>query len=348
MGIRAFANVLPVAGVLLASGAGLAQQTPEQFYKGKEVFLIIGSGVGGGYDMYSRVLARHWGRHIPGNPTIVVQNMPGAGGINMLNHMANIAKQDGSVVGSAFANTVIEPVFDKGKVTKYDSRKLNWLGSVSPQSISCFTRKDSPVKTLQDALQKEAIIGTTGGSISAMTANVINTLLGTKFKIVMGYTTEETTLAIERGEVEGTCLSSATLIVRHPDWIAEKKVNWLVLMSNKPDPLMPGTPLTVDFAKSDDDRKVIDLIISQLSMGRPYVAPPNVPADRLDALRTSFFATLKDPKFLEEAKKAEMIIDPSDHTEMEKMINYTYTIDERIVAKAKALIDGTPQGPAKK
>ena len=333
----------------LAFGAGAAKaQTPEQFYKGKDVFLIIGSGVGGGYDLYSRVLARHWGRHIPGNPNIVVQNMPGAGGITMLNHIGNIAKQDGTVVGSAFANTVIEPVFDKGKVTRYDSRKLNWIGSISPQSISCFTRKDSPVKTLQDALQKEAVMATTGGSISAMTANVINTLIGTKFKIVMGYTTEETTLAIERGEAEGTCLSSATLIVRHPDWITEKKVNWLVLMSNKADPLMPGTPLTTDFAKNDDDRKVIELLISQLAMGRPYVAPQNVPADRLEALRSSFFATLKDPRFLEEAKKAEMIIDPSDHVEMEKMINYTYGIDDRIVAKAKALIDGTPQEPPKK
>ena len=338
MKVLGIATALYVAVVNAASA-----QAPTDFYKGKDLFLIIGSGVGGGYDTYSRVLARHWGRHIPGNPNIVVQNMPGAGGLTMLNHLANVAKADGSVVGSAFANTVIEPVFDKGKVTKYDSRKLNWIGSISPQSISCFTRKDSPVKNIQDALAKESIIASTGNSISAMTANVFNTMLGTKFKIVMGYTTAETFLAIERGEAEGSCHSSATLIVVHPDWIKEHKINPIVIMSNKPDPLLPGAPPATDFVKTDDDRKVVELIISQLSMGRPYVAPPGVPADRMEALRTSFFDTMKDPQFIAEAQKQEMVIDPSDHVEMEKMINYTYTIDDRIVAKAKSLIDGAPQ-----
>ena len=329
---------------LIASGVGVAAaQSPAEFYKGKDLILIGGSGVGGGYDTYSRVIARHWGRFIPGNPNLVVQNMPGAGGITMLNYVAAVAKQDGSVVGSAFANTVIEPVFDKGKVTKYDSRKLNWIGSVSPQNISCFTRKDSPVKTLKDAQTREAIIASTGNSISSMTATVFNTMLGTKFKIVMGYSTTETFLAIERGEAEGSCHSSATLIVSHPDWIKEQKINPIVVMSTKPDPLLPGAPPAIDFVKSEEDRQVVELIISQLAMGRPYVAPPGVPADRLDALRKSFFEMLKDPQFITEATKQEMIIDPSDHTEMEQMIARTYAVDEKIVAKAKALIDGAGQ-----
>ncbi len=335
---------LVVTALLTALAVPLAHaQSPADFYKGKDVILIIGSGVGGGYDTYSRVVARHWGRFIPGNPNIVVQNMPGAGGLTMLNYIANVAKGDGTVVGSAFANTVIEPVFDKGRATKYDSRKLNWIGSISPQNISCFTRKDSPVKTLQDAQTKEAIIASTGNSISSMTANVFNTMLGTKFKIVMGYSTSETFLAIERGEAEGSCHSSATLIVSHPDWIKDKKINPIVVMSTKPDPLLPGAPPAIDFVKTDDDRKVVELIISQLAMGRPYVAPSGVPADRLAALRKSFFDTLKDPQFVAEATKQEMIIDPSDHTEMEQMIARTYAVDERIVAKAKALIDGAPQ-----
>jgi tripartite-type tricarboxylate transporter receptor subunit TctC len=336
-----------MAFALCAAPHSAVAQSAGDFYRGKDVFLVVGSGSGGGYDLYSRVLARHWGRHIPGNPNVVVQNMPGAGGLTMMNWLGNIARTDGTQIGAAFANTVIEPVFDKGKVTKYDSRTMQWIGSVSPQSIACFTRKDSPVKNVQDAMEKQSIMATTGGSISAMTANVMNTLIGTKFKIVMGYKTEETTLAIERGEAEGTCLSSATLIVRNPDWVTGDKVNWLILMANKPDPLLRGTPLAADFARNDEDRKVIDLIISQLAMGRPYVVPRGVPADRVDILRTSFFETLKDPKFLEEAKKVEMIIDPSDHTEMEKLISYTYSIPDAIVTRAKALIDGTPQEPPK-
>jgi hypothetical protein len=160
----------------------------------------------------------------------------------------------------------------------------------------------------------------------------------------MGYATAETTLAVQRGEAEGTCLSSATLIAAHPDWIKENKLNWLVLLSNKPDPVLPGVPFATQFAKSDEDRAVLDLISSQLAMGRPFLAPPGVPGDRLEALRTSFMATMKDPDFLAEAKKLEMIINPSDHTEMEKLINDTYAVPEPIVTRAKKLIDAVTIG----
>jgi tripartite-type tricarboxylate transporter receptor subunit TctC len=322
--------------------AAASADSVADFYAGKSVFVIVGSGAGGGYDIYTRALARHWNRHIPGQPALVVQNMPGAGGITMMNHMANIAKADGTVVGAGFANTVIEPVFDKGAVTKYDSRQLNWIGSISPQQNACFTWHTNPVKTLEQARETPVIIATSGYDISAMSANVVNALLGTKFKIVMGYATAETTLAIERGEAEGTCLSSATLIAARPDWIREHKVNWLVVLNNKPDPTLPGVPYATQFARNDEDRAVLDLISSQLAMGRPFLAPPGVPPDRLQALRASFMETMKDPEFLAEAKKLEMIINPSDHTDMEKMINATYATPEPIVARAKSLIDATP------
>ena len=223
--------------------------------QGQSVFLVVGSGAGGGYDVYTRSLARYWGRHIPGNPTLVVQNMPGAGGITMMNYIANIAKPDGTIIGAGFANTVIEPVFDKGKVTKYDSRKLNWIGSISPQSIGCFTWGTNKVKTIEEAQKIPVIMATTGNSISAMSANIVNTMIGTKFKIVMGYTTAESTLAIERGEAEGTCLSSATIIAEHPDWIKEHKLNWLIVLSNKPDPVLPGTPIAAQLSRRTRTRK---------------------------------------------------------------------------------------------
>jgi tripartite-type tricarboxylate transporter receptor subunit TctC len=330
-------------GLALAVSLPAAGQTTADFYKGRDVMLLVGSGAGGAYDVYSRALARHWGRHIPGNPNIVVSNMPGAGGLTMLNHLANVAKTDGSVIGSAFANTVIQPVFDKGKVTKYDSRRLNWLGSVSPQSLACFTRKGSTVSSIEDARRTPAIMAATGGSISAMSAHVVNAMLGTKFKIVMGYTTAETALAIERGEADGTCLSSATLIARNPDWIEKKLVNWLLVLSNKPDPALPGVPVAVDLVKTEEERQVLDLITSQVAMGRPYVVPAAVPADRVQILRTSFMETLRDPAFVAESARLEMIIDPSDHREMEEMINHTYSLPERIVERARQLIEGTPQ-----
>jgi hypothetical protein len=168
-------------------------------------------------------------------------------------------------------------------------------------------------------------------------------MLGTRFKIVMGYTTAETVLAIERGEADGTCLSSATLIARNPDWIEKKLVNWLLVLSNKPDPALPGVPVAVDLVKTDEDRQVLDLITSQVAMGRPYVVPATVPAERVEILRTSFMATLRDPAFIAEAAKLEMIIDPSDHREMEAMINHTYALPEKIVQRARTLIEGTPQ-----
>ncbi len=343
MGMKPAAAIGIVVAVLGLVSASACAQSPGEFYKGKDVILLIGSGVGGGYDVYSRALARHWGRHIPGNPNIVTQNMPGAGGVTMLNHLANAAKGDGTVIGAAFANTLILPVFDKGKATKYDARGLNWIGSVSPQSLACFTRRDSRVKTIGDAQRYEAVMAATGGAISAASANAINVMLGAKFKIVMGYTTPETMLAIERGEADGTCLSSATVITRKPDWIEKKLINWLIVLSNKPDPALPGTPVASDFARSAEDRQVLDLVASQVAMGRPYVVPAGVPADRVEVLRASFFQTLADPAFLAEAGRLEMIVDPSDHREIEAMIEATYKIPEAIVARAKALIDGPAQ-----
>jgi hypothetical protein len=191
-------------------------------------------------------------------------------------------------------------------------------------------------------------MATTGNSISAMSANVVNMMVGTKFQIVMGYTTAESTLAVERGEAEGTCLSSATIIAEHPDWIKEHKLNWLIVLSNKPDPVLPGTPVATQFVSTDEDKKVLDLIASQLAMGRPYVLPPGVPTDRVEALRDSFMETMKDPDFLDQAKKLEMIVSPSDHLEMEQMIDYTYAIPDYIVTKAKNLIDAVPTGSESK
>ena len=332
---------------MLATAAPAAAQSAADFYKGRELDIIIGSGVGGGYDTYTRVLAPYWARHIPGNPNIVVKNMPGAEGAVMMNYLAVKAKTDGTEIGNPFGQSLIQPVFDKGAVTKYDSRKMNWIGNISPQAVGCFTWKDhSAVKTMQDARLKEAIMASTGAiSATSIYANVLNRLAGTKFKVVNGYSTSEATLAMERGEAEGTCLSYATLVTEHPDWVANGKLNWLTVFSDEPDPNLPGVPIVADFVQTPDDRQVVSLLISQLEMGRPYVAPPGVPADRIAALRTGFMEAMKDPVYLAEAEKLHQIVAPADHAEMEKLIDRAYTIPDRIIQRTSDLIKSASDDP---
>ncbi|HWG06056.1 MAG TPA: tripartite tricarboxylate transporter substrate-binding protein [Beijerinckiaceae bacterium] len=344
---------LQTAGLALAAVSAILSATPvsaqsvADFYKGREVDIIIGSGVGGGYDQYSRVLAPYWSRHMPGNPNMVVKNMPGAEGAVMMNYLAVKAKTDGTEIGNPFGQSLIQPVFDKGAVSKYDSRKMNWIGNISAQSVGCFTWKaHSAVKTMQDAMEKSAIMASTGAiSATSIYANVLNRLTGTKFKVVNGYSTSEATLAMERGEAEGTCLSFATLVTEHPDWVEQNKLNWLSVFADKPDPNLPGVPIVADFVKNPDDKQVVSLLISQLEMGRPYVAPPGVPADRLAALRTSFMEAMKDPAYLAEAQRLHQIVAPSDHNDMEQLIDTAYTIPDRIIQKASDLINSASEDP---
>ncbi len=338
-------NAIHASRVWLALAAAFgatsaSAQSAADFYKGKEVAIIVGSGVGGGYDNYTRVLSRHWGRHIPGNPSIVVKNMPGAQGTVMMNYLVFKGKTDGAEIGSPFGQSVIEPIFDKGKVTKYDSRKMLWIGNISSQAIGCFTWKaHSTVTTIDEARRREVIMASTGAiNPTSIYANILNRVIGTKFKVVSGYSTSEATLVMERGEADGTCLSYATLVTEHPDWQEQKKLNWLTVFSNEPDPNLPGVPTTREFLKNDEDRQVFDVLISQLEMGRPFVAPPGVPAERIEALRTSFMATMKDPQYLAEAQKAHQVVTPVDHRAIEKLIETTYAIPERIIEKTSDLL----------
>ena len=328
------------AFALAMSGGAASAQAVADFYKNKELSVIVGSGVGGGYDNYTRVLARHWGRHIPGNPAVVVKNMPGAQGTVMMNYLVFKGKTDGTEIGSPFGQSVIEPIFDKGKVTKYDSRKMLWIGNISSQSIGCFTWKEhSTVKTVEDARKRETIMASTGAiNPTSIYANILNNVIGTKFKVVSGYSTSEATLVMERGEADGTCLSFATLVTEHPDWQEQKKLNWLTVFANEPDPNLPGVPTTRSFLKNEEDIQIFDVLISQLEMGRPFVAPPGVPEDRIAALRTSFMETMKDAQYLAEAQKAHQLVTPVDHRAIEKLIAETYSKPERIIEKTAAIL----------
>ncbi len=311
------------------------------FYKTHTLTILVGSAVGGGYDLYSRVLVRYWGKHIPGNPNIVVENMPGANGVTMMNSLTHAQPKDGTIIGSAFAANLTEPVIDKGKFTKYDSRQLNWLGNIAPQYNTCFVGQNSKIKTLDDAMKTQTLVSASGAnSNAAVIANVYNTLIGTKFKTIMGYSSSDELLAIERGEVDGTCLSYDTLVAEQPDMVAKHVFNWLIVLNDQPVAELPNTPPVTQFAHSDEDREMLELLIARNLMGRPYVVAPEVPAERVAALRQSFMETMQDPDYLADAKKLLMNVEPADHVAMEKMIANVYAIPQPVVQRVVDLTKG--------
>jgi tripartite-type tricarboxylate transporter receptor subunit TctC len=327
------ASILTLALTPAASAQSLAD-----FYRSHTPIILVGSDVGGGYDLYSRLLARYWSRHFPGNPNIIVENMPGANGVTMMNALVNTQPRDGTIIGAAFAADLTEPVVDQGKLTKYDSREVSWIGNIAPQYNTCFVGKNSKIKTLDDAMKNETLISATGAnSNSAVIANVYNTLIGTKFKVILGYTSTSLILAIERGEVDGTCLSYDTLVAAQPDMVARHLFNWLIVLNDEPVAELPDTPPATKFARTEEERQMLELLIARNLLGRPYAVAKEVPADRLAALRQSFMETMKDPDYLAETRKLSMTVEPADHVAMEKMIANVYTIPQKIVQRVIAL-----------
>lgn len=335
------AALAALAVIFSTPSIGQTQPSLAEFYKAKGVTIIVGSGPSGGYDTYARLMARHWSRHIPGNPTIIVQLMPGAGGIIAHNHVSQKAAKDGSVIAATRTALLVEPLVDGGKATKYDPRTDNWIGNIAEQRLACFVWHTSPVKTLEDAMQREVIIAASAAaSNSATLPIIINTMFGTKFKVVSGYVTEAVRLALERGEADGICNSHANVKVTDPDWIEHNRVRFLIQMGFKPDPNIPEVPTATKYIKNDEDRLVIEFMEARQIMGRPYVAPPGVPEDRLATLRSTFLATLKDPALLADAQKGGLEVEPSDHKAMETLIAKTYALPPHIIKRASDLLTG--------
>ena len=317
-------------GMLTAAGA----QTPsvEEFYKGKTIRLIVSSEPGGGYDNYARLVARHLGEHIPGKPSVIVQNMPGAGGLNAANNIFNIAPKDGTVIGHVQRNVPFVAIQGLPG-PRFDPTKFNWLGSLNNEVNVCVAWHTAKVKSVQDALKDELIVGGSGPNDTEVTPAVLNNILGTKFKIITGYpSSSAVTLAMERGEVEGLCSSYSSIENRNRHWITEKKVNFLVQNSTKKHPDLPNVPLAMEFAKNNEDRQLIELNDARLIMGRPFMVGPDVPEDRVKALRAAFSAMVQDPHFLEDAKKQSMEITPVDGDEVQELL-------ERVAKTPKAVIE---------
>jgi tripartite-type tricarboxylate transporter receptor subunit TctC len=332
--------------ILTVAAPARAQDAVADFYRGKQINIIVGSTAGGGYDTYARLIARHFGDHIPGNPEIVVQNMPGAGSAKAAGYVYSVAPKDGTAMAATFPGVPLDPLIGDVQV-QYDPNKLVYVGNANADVYICFLRSDAPAKTFAETFSHEVILGASnaGGTTRDM-ASMLNNLVGTKFRVVTGYAgSKEITLAIERNEVHGACgIGWSGLPTMHPDWFAKKLMNVVVQLSVKGHPELNkmGVPLSVQFAKSDDDRQVMELIQSQGVFGRPYVMPPGVPAARVAALRKAFVDTLNDPALKAEAGKMELDLDYMSGDALQALVSKLYALPPNIVARAKQALIYTP------
>jgi tripartite-type tricarboxylate transporter receptor subunit TctC len=324
--------------LLLASLAHGA--AAEDFYKGKQINVIVGSAAGGGYDAYSRLVARHLGDHIAGDPNIIVQNMDGASGVRAANYVYNVAPRDGTVIATVQRATLIEPVFGNDKI-KIDARKLSWLGSLTTEWSAAIVGGNSGLTSLEDAQKREFSVSASGATSDAyIYSNVLNNLIGTKFKIVNGYQgSQEQTLAMQRGEIAGrigwawgAVKSTASDQLARDDikpiaWLATEKKYGLDL------------PLARDYAQTEEARQILDFVFSPQEIGRPYFGPPEVPAAQLALLRQGFVDMAADPAFLAEADKLKLDIDFVDAQGIASLIDRLYATPPDIIAKSLAARD---------
>ncbi|MGH6946604.1 MAG: Bug family tripartite tricarboxylate transporter substrate binding protein [Kiloniellales bacterium] len=339
---RALSGLAAAAILATAPLAAAVAQTPAEFYAGKSIDLLIGYSPGGGYDTYGRMVARHMGKHIPGNPDIVPKNMPGAGSLKLTNFLYNVAPKDGTVFGIIGRGIAMEPLLG-GEGTNFDALKFNWIGSANNEVSICAAWHETGIETFEDILEKELIVGGTGSGADTDTFPlVLNNVFDTKLKLISGYPGgSDVLLAMERGEVGGRCgWSWSSVKTNHMHWVEGKKINILVQMSMNKHPDLPDVPLIIDLAETKEQKQVLALIFSRQTMGRPFVAPPDIPADRVEALRAAFDATMADPEFLAEAQKADLEITPVTGTEIQALLVDIYDTPKKVVERAAKAAQG--------
>jgi tripartite-type tricarboxylate transporter receptor subunit TctC len=313
-----------------------------EFYSRHPITIYAASKLSGGYGIYAQAVAAHLSRHIPGNPKITCEPLEQDAGIALTRALATSLPRDGTVVGAMQGANTVETLLNPS--LGFDTRRLSWLGSISRQNNTVITWHTSDIKTIDDARRREVIAGSENEFTNTGTmGNILNGVIGTRFRTVYGYDVERLRQALPSGEIEAVCgWGYGTMMAAHADWLAGNKVNILVHTGLEPDPMMPGVPAIIDFARTEEDRKVIRLMDTRTAMGRPYAAPPDVPEDRLAALRTGFAATLKDPAFLAEAKTRRLVIDPMDHAQMAATIKAAYALEPAVVRRTWNLLNGKP------
>jgi tripartite-type tricarboxylate transporter receptor subunit TctC len=329
-----------VVAVVSAQAVAVAADDVADFYRGKTVTIVVGYPPASGYTFYGQILARHLGGHIPGQPSVIVQNMPGAGSIKAANYLYNVAPKDGATLGIFSVGALIDELFGES-TTSFDSSKFGWVGNMDQSVGVCVVRDTAGIARFEDLLQKETMFGGTGASGGATQAALALTrIYGAKIKLIKGYPgAEDTVLAIERGEVQGVCgITKAVLRSRLAEAVKSGRLRPIIHDNAKNQPDLPGVPGVYDFAKTDKDREVLDLLFGWRVLGRPVAAPPGVPAERLAALRAAFMATMADPKFLAEIEKANLDLAPAPGEEVAGLVARLFSHSKDTIARAAAAV----------
>ncbi|HEY7384464.1 MAG TPA: tripartite tricarboxylate transporter substrate-binding protein [Beijerinckiaceae bacterium] len=337
--LRMFAALL---ACLAHAGVAVAQDEVEAFYKGRQVTMLVGSAAGSGYDLNARLLARHLANHIPGKPVIVVQNQPGAGSVVMVNSLYNTAPRDGSVMGAAINGAPTAPLLTP-KAARFDPTKLNWIGSTNRDTQVFYVWHTSPIHKLEDVKTTEIVVGATNpGTTQVDFPKVAADILGLKFKLVSGYKgTHEIHLAMERGEVQGMGSNGwLALKVLNSDWLRDNKVRLIAVFNEEPDPELKDVPTVFSLARTEEDRQALRLMVARLEYGRPFFLPPDVPQQRVDALRRAFDATMRDPAYLAEAEKMKIDVDPLSGEKVAELIRRVLATPPAVAGRVAAALEG--------
>jgi len=339
-------NATPKAGLLAAiTGAALAAApaAAADFYAGKTIDLVVSNAPGGGFDIYARTIARHMNRHIPGNPTIVVKNMPGAGGARAGYHVSTVAAADGLTIGAMMPGTIMGPLLDDKPDTSFDPSKVLYLGTANSGTYVCVTLNHSKIRTFDEALRQKTVMGgvAAGNSINDI-ANLVKRTTGAQLNLISGYSgTAEIALAIERGEIDGACgWDWSSFKSQRPDWIRDNKVNLLLQVGLDPNAELThmGVPAVFKYVTNEDDRKVVELVIAQQVFQRSYIAPPGLAAEQLEVLRSAFDATMRDKDFLTDAETMRIDISPLSGAQVQDLVQKLYAAPKDMVARARQAI----------
>ena len=323
-------KALAIALVLWASGAWAQKAKPVELY--------VGYSVGGGYDVYARLLARHLGRHLPGNPVVVPKNMEGAGSLRLANWLYKAAPKDGTAIGTIGRGIAFDPLLG-GQGAQFDATQFGWIGSANDEVSVCMSWGRKTVTRFEDVFQRELIVGGTGATADTdLFPKILNNVLGTKFKVITGYPGgNDVTLAMQRGEVDGRCgWSWSSIKTNHPHWVKDGTINLLVQLSLEKHPDLPQVPLIMDFIKTEEQRAILRVAFARQVMGRPFLAPPGVPAERLAALRRAFDATMADKAFLAEAEKLKLEITPVTGEAVQGLVAEVYRMPPEVLKKVAA------------
>ena len=324
----------------LMLGYAHAQESVAEFYRGKQVKIVVGFAAGGNSGLYGDVLGRHMGKHLPGNPSFIPQYMPGAGGLIAANHIANRAARDGTEIAITSRTAAFEPLYGN-KQANFEARALNWIGSANVENSVCIARSDQNIRTFADVQKRELVIGGSGAdAVDMIFPRLANKLMGAKFKIVGGYnTSNDILLAMERREVHGFCgIGWGFLKMRHKPMLDEKRVNILFQIAAERAGDLQQVPRVADLARNEDDKKILDFLTAPQAMGRPFLAPPDVPKDRVAALRRAFEATLKDPDFIADAERTGLEIQFVSGNDVDRLLSNAYATPTALVQRANALL----------